>query len=377
MMTPNFSANFFTLTDEDNPLIDRKYPNDRLVEDDLPRVDYIHYKGIPDFRQAAMRVPQSTDTRARVAPTPQQTQLPIIRVHHAPASRSQTPTQPDITPKTDNQSLSSRQAVAPANAPQALLQQQQALAQKQQAEEIAQYEAKVAAALANPTLHQGLLNQRKSILQSQAIVKQHAIFAELATDLQNIDLSTATLTETAALIYQQAVFDVRTFEADNSRDLPALSASNPPITAPMSAKPQHAVPLIEQFANEGISDAMLRQALWLFEGNAALGITQDSEQALALLQAAAKQQDSRAEKLLSKLYYAGHLLPQDSTQGEFWLEQAAAHGHTEALRMTQAIANLSVLQQTKQADNQYLKRLIFGLIALLLLMVGVLIGVKT
>ena len=137
-----------------------------------------------------------------------------------------------------------------------------------------------------------------------------------------------------------------------------------------------AVQIIDEFAKNGLADALLRQALWLFEGNHLLKISQNSQQALLLLQQAASQHDNRAEKLLSKLYYAGHGVEQDSEMGKYWLELAAAHGHPDAMRISQGIATLSLLKQTQREDTSYGKKMVLATAALIVLMILIFVAVK-
>ena len=137
-----------------------------------------------------------------------------------------------------------------------------------------------------------------------------------------------------------------------------------------------AVQIIDEFAKNGLADALLRQALWLFEGNHLLKISQNSQQALLLLQQAASQHDNRAEKLLSKLYYAGHGVEQDNEMGKYWLELAAAHGHPDAIRISQGIATLSLLKQTQREDTSYGKKMALATVALIMFMILIFLAVK-
>ncbi|MGD4318105.1 hypothetical protein QT621_26870, partial [Xanthomonas citri pv. citri] len=161
--------------------------------------------------------------------------------------------------------------------------------------------------------HEGLLNQRKSIAESQAVVNKHAIFGELAQDLQTIQWLESNLTEQNRAMYEKAVALIQTAQSsgnaseNNLLEINALennvlednvAAENiveNTISADNLAK---AVQLIDEFAENGRADALLRRALCLCEGNHLLQISQNSKQALLLLQQAASQQDTRSEKLL-------------------------------------------------------------------------------
>ena len=97
---------------------------------------------------------------------------------------------------------------------------------------------------------------------------------------------------------------------------------------------------------------------------------------LLLLQQAASQHDNRAQKLLSKLYYAGHGVEQDREMGKYWLELAAAHGHPDAIRISQGIATLSLLKQTQREDTSYGKKMALATAALIIFMILIFVAVK-
>ena len=408
MIASRFSHPKF-ITDEDNPLIDRKYPNEMTADDGvaLPQIYRFDFAEVPDFSQTVMQitpvidapnimdtsndhkalsenVTPATDKSVHVA---QQTASSV-----APTSLNNPLTSQSLTRKIPSKTRSNRQVIAQARAQAKQIEQQkQQQEQQRQAEEVARYQAEVEAALLNPTLHEGLLNQRKSIAESQAVVNKHAIFGELAQDLQTIQWLESNLTEQNRAMYEKAVALIQAAQSsgnaseNNLLEINALennvlednvAAENiveNTISADNLAK---AVQLIDEFAENGLADALLRQALWLFEGNHLLKISQNSQQALLLLQQAASQQDNRAEKLLSKLYYAGHGVEQDNEMGKYWLELAAAHGHPDAIRISQGIATLSLLKQTQREDTSYGKKMALATAALIMFMILIFVAVK-
>jgi len=296
-------------------------------------------------------------------------------------------TSQSLTSKIPSKTRSNRQVIAQARAQAKQIEQQkQQQEQQRQAQEIARYRAEVEAALLNPTLHEGLLNQRKSIAESQAVVNKHAIFGELAQDLQTIQWLDSDMTEQSRTMYEKAVVLIQTAQSrDNLLESNVLENSVPEdnVAAENVVKNNisadnlaEAVKAIDEFAENGLADALLRQALWLFEGNHLLKISQNPQQALLLLQQAASQHDNRAEKLLSKLYYAGHGVEQDSEMGKYWLELAAAHGHPDAMRISQGIATLSLLKQTQREDTSYGKKMVLATAALIVLMILIFVAVK-
>lgn len=408
MIASRFSHPKF-ITDEDNPLIDRKYPNEMAADDGvaLPQIYRFDFTEVPDFSQTVMQItpvidaPYMMDKRndhevvsENVTPATdksvhmaQQTASSAV-----PTSLNNPLASQSLTSKIPSKTRSNRQVIAQARAQAKQIEQQKQLEEQQrQAQEIARYQAEVEAALLNPTLHEGLLNQRKSIAESQAVVNKHAIFGELAQDLQTIQWLESNMTEQNQTMYEKAVALIQTAQSsgnaseNNLLEINALennvlednvAAENiveNTISADNLAK---AVQLIDEFAENGLADALLRRALWLFEGNHLLKISQNSQQALLLLQQAASQQDNRAEKLLSKLYYAGHGVEQDREMGKYWLELAAAHGHPDAIRISQGIATLSLLKQTQREDTSYGKKMALATAALIIFMILIFVAVK-
>lgn len=408
MIASRFSHSQF-VTDEDNPLIDRKYPNEMAADDGvaLPQIYRFDFTELPDFSQTVMQITPVIDApnimdkhNDHKAVLENVTPASDISVRMAKKTASSVPpasiknplTSHSLTSKIPSKTRSNRQVIAQARAQAKQIEQQKQLEEQQrQAQEIARYQAEVEAALLNPTLHEGLLNQRKSIAESQAVVNKHAIFGELAQDLQTIQWLDSDMTEQSRTMYEKAVALIQAAQSsgnaseNNLLEINALennvlednvAAENiveNTISADNLAK---AVQLIDEFAENGLADALLRRALWLFEGNHLLKISQNSQQALLLLQQAASQHDNRAEKLLSKLYYAGHGVEQDNEMGKYWLELAAAHGHPDAIRISQGIATLSLLKQTQREDTSYGKKMALATAALIIFMILIFVAVK-
>lgn len=408
MIASRFSHSKF-ITDEDNPLIDRKYPNEMAADDSvaLPQIYRFDFTEVPDFSQTVMQITPVIDApNMMVMPNAHEAILEnvtpatdkSVRMAQqtassaAPTSFNNPLTSQSLTSKIPSKTRSNRQVIAQARAQAKQIEQQKQFEEQQrQAEEVARYKAEVEAALLNPALHEGLLNQRKSIAESQAVVNKHAIFGELAQDLQTIQWLDSDMTEQSRTMYEKAVALIQTAQSrDNllksnvlennllendalEDNVPAENVIENTISADNLAT---AVKVIDEFAENGFADALLRQALWLFEGNHLLKISQNSQQALLLLQQAASQHDNRAEKLLSKLYYAGHGVEQDSEMGKYWLALAAAHGHPDAIRISQGIATLSLLKQTQREDTSYGKKMVLATAALIMFMILIFVAVK-
>ena len=395
MIASRFSHPKF-INDEDNPLIDRKYPNEMAADDDvaLPQIYRFDFTEVPDFSQTVMQITPVIDApNIMVMPNDHEalsenvTPATDKSLHMAQPTVSSTSlknplTSQSLTSKIPSKTRSTRQVIAQARAQAKQIEQQkQQEEQQRQAQEIARYQAEVEAALLNPTLHEGLLNQRKSIAESQAVVNKHAIFGELAQDLQTIQWLDSDMTEQNRAMYEKAVALIQAAQSSGNllennlleNDVLEDNVVENTISADNLAK---AVQVIDEFAKNGLADALLRQALWLFEGNHLLKISQNSQQALLLLQQAASQQDNRAEKLLSKLYYAGHGVEQDNEMGKYWLALAAAHGHPDAMRISQGIATLSLLKQTQREDTSYGKKMALATAALIMFMILIFVAVK-
>nr|WP_312539299.1 MULTISPECIES: hypothetical protein [unclassified Moraxella] len=403
MIASRFSHPKF-ITDEDNPLIDRKYPNEMTADDGvaLPQIYRFDFAEVPDFSQTVMQItpvidaPNMMDRPSNheavlenVTPaTDKSVRMAKKTASSVPPTSIKNPlTSQSLTRKIPSKTRSNRQVIAQAKAQAKQIEQQKQLEEQQrQAEEVARYQAEVEAALLNPTLHEGLLNQRKSIAESQAVVNKHAIFGELAQDLQTIQWLESNLTEQNRAMYEKAVALIQAAQSrdnllkSNVLEINALENNvleENVIENTLSADNlSKAVQIIDEFAENGLADALLRRALWLFEGNHLLKISQNSQQALLLLQQAASQQDNRAEKLLSKLYYAGHGVEQDREMGKYWLELAAAHGHPDAIRISQGIATLSLLKQTQREDTSYGKKMALATAALIIFMILIFVAVK-
>lgn len=403
MIASRFSHSQF-VTDEDNPLIDRKYPNEMIADDGvaLPQIYRFDFTEVPDFSQTVMQITPVIDApnimvmpNDHEAVTENVTPATDKPVHMAQQTASSVPPTPlnnpltsqSLTRKIPSKTRSNRQIIAQARAQAKQIEQQKQFEEQQrQAQEFARYQAEVEAALLNPTLHEGLLNQRKSIAESQAVVNKHAIFGELAQDLQTIQWLDLDMTEQNRAMYEKAVALIQTAQSSGNLlennllensvledNVPAENVVENTLSADNLAT---ALKVIDEFAENGLADALLRRALWLFEGNHLLKISQNSQQALLLLQQAASQHDNRAEKLLSKLYYAGHGVEQDSEMGKYWLELAAAHGHPDAIRISQGIATLSLLKQTQREDTSYGKKMALATAALIMFMILIFVAVK-
>lgn len=131
--------------------------------------------------------------------------------------------------------------------------------------------------------------------------------------------------------------------------------------------------LLQSAAEDGNTAAMLRLAMYELLGE---GLTADSDNqkksGVEWVNQAASKNDSRAQRLLSKMYYQGVGLSQDIDSGKYWLEQAADNGHTEAANLVQQWQQAEMLLTTQKQEQHSTKRyqlLIGAIIAVALLII--------
>jgi len=132
-------------------------------------------------------------------------------------------------------------------------------------------------------------------------------------------------------------------------------------------------PRAQEAANAGHTAAMLRLAMYelLDEGLAGDKVA-GTASGVEWVKQAASQDDSRAQRLLSKMYYQGLGVTQDIDNGKYWLTQAAKNGHAEAADLVAHWQQAQVLMTTKKQEQHSIKRYqillgVVGVIALLIL----------
>ncbi|MEL0618873.1 tetratricopeptide repeat protein [Psychrobacter proteolyticus] len=130
---------------------------------------------------------------------------------------------------------------------------------------------------------------------------------------------------------------------------------------------------LQAAAEDGNTAAMLRLAMYELLGE---GLTADSDNqkksGVDWVNQAASKNDSRAQRLLSKMYYQGVGVSQDIDSGKYWLEQAADNGHAEAANLVQQWQQAEMLLTTQKQEQHSTKRyqlLIGAIIAVALLII--------
>ncbi len=131
--------------------------------------------------------------------------------------------------------------------------------------------------------------------------------------------------------------------------------------------------ILQSAAEDGNTAAMLRLAMYELLGE---GLTADSnnqkKSGVEWVNQAASKNDSRAQRLLSKMYYQGVGVSQDIDSGKYWLEQAADNGHAEAANLVKQWQQAEMLLTTQKQEQHSTKRyqlLIGAIIAVALLII--------
>ena len=142
------------------------------------------------------------------------------------------------------------------------------------------------------------------------------------------------------------------------------------------AAKQQALAKLQDAAHAGNSAAMLRLAMYELLGE---GISTDKvtgrEAGAEWVKQAASKNDSRAQRLLSKLYYQGFGVPQDMTNGKYWLEQASENGHVEAASLVSQWQQAQALISTQKQEQHSLKRyqLLFAVIIVVAILIFIIV----
>lgn len=127
---------------------------------------------------------------------------------------------------------------------------------------------------------------------------------------------------------------------------------------------------LQNAAKLGHTSAMLRMAMYqLLDEGLDTDLESSKEAGVALVKQAADKQDSRAQRLLSKMYYQGVGVAQDLDSGNYWLAQAAKNGHAEAAELEAQWQKAQALITTQQQEQHSIKRYQLLIAAILVLTV--------
>jgi len=192
------------------------------------------------------------------------------------------------------------------------------------------------------------------------------LFTQLMTELKEIEV----MQSAGESDYQQASRILEQFEQ-------YIAKQNTP-RAQVKFAPKHlavkkqALLKLQTAAEAGNTAAMLRLAMYELLGE---GVTAETEAALAAgaewVKQAASKNDSRGQRLLSKMYYQGLGVAQDIDNGKYWLEQAAKNGHAEAASVLEQWQQAQALITTQKQEQHSSKR--YQLLLAAVVMVALLI----
>ncbi|MGP5648099.1 tetratricopeptide repeat protein [Psychrobacter celer] len=192
------------------------------------------------------------------------------------------------------------------------------------------------------------------------------LFTQLMTELKEIEV----IQSAGESDYQQASRILEQFEQ-------YIAKQNTP-RAQVKFAPKHlavkkqALLKLHTAAEAGNTAAMLRLAMYELLGE---GVTAEIEAALAAgaewVKQAASKNDSRGQRLLSKMYYQGLGVAQDIDNGKYWLEQAAKNGHAEAVSVLEQWQQAQALITTQKQEQHSSKR--YQLLLAAVVMVAILI----
>ena len=196
------------------------------------------------------------------------------------------------------------------------------------------------------------------------------LFSQLLTELDEIEvpqIAGKTEYEQACKILDQ--FEQHIAKQEKPRAQVTFSQQH------LAAK-QQALAKLQDAAHAGNSAAMLRLAMYELLGE---GVNADKvagmESGVEWVKQAASKNDSRAQRLLSKLYYQGFGVPQDMTNGKYWLEQAAKNGHPEAASLMSQWQQAQTLISTQKQEQHSLKRyqLLFAVIIVIAILIFIIV----
>lgn len=196
------------------------------------------------------------------------------------------------------------------------------------------------------------------------------IFSQLLIELDKIEQP-----QTAGNIeYQQAYKVLEQFEqhiAKQSKPRAQINFSE----RHLAAKKQ-ALLKLQEAAYAGNTAAMLRLAMHelLGEGLAADKLT-GTETGVDWVKQAASKDDSRAQRLLSRMYYQGIGVVQDINNGKYWLEQAAQNGHVEAASLVAQWQQAQALITTQKQEQHSIKRyqLLLAIVIIMALLILIIV----
>lgn len=188
----------------------------------------------------------------------------------------------------------------------------------------------------------------------KSIVASHGIFAELMQDIITIPVQQNVGNDAYKKVNQ--FFGKLDKAYPKSDEKNAQHAIINKLTEQQKNNLSKAKNMLQKLAEQGNTDAMLHLAVYLMQGK---WFEKNQQQGLALIQTAANAQDSRAMRMMSKLYYQGLGVNTDVNIGRHWLNLAADKGHEEAKKLIKQmdLAQIMIAERKEEikSDDRLLK----------------------
>ena len=208
------------------------------------------------------------------------------------------------------------------------------------------------------------MDPQQAGINSKPIAPTPEMFTQLLDELKSIEVAQTNGNED----YNQACKTLDQFERHIARQHTARSEVK--FSPDHQQQRQQALVKLQDAASVGHTGALLRLAMYelLGEGlvatdrNTVINIDNNTdkkigkEAGIELVKQAANANDSRGQRLLSRLYYRGFGVTQDIQSGKHWLEQAAKNGHSEAATLVAEWQQAERLMTTRQQDQHSTKR---------------------
>ena len=209
------------------------------------------------------------------------------------------------------------------------------------------------------------MDPQQAGINSKPIAPTPEMFTQLLDELNSIEVAQTNGNED----YNQACKTLDQFERHIARQHTARSEVK--FSPDHQQQRQQALIKLQDAASVGHTGAMLRLAMYELLGEALIvdadnNTDKKASKAAGIerIKQAANANDSRAQRLLSRLYYRGFGqgleqgfgIVQDMQSGRYWLEQAAKNGHSEAATLVAEWQQAERLMTTRQQDQHSTKR---------------------
>ncbi len=216
--------------------------------------------------------------------------------------------------------------------------------------------------------------QQVAVTTNQPVAPTPEMFTQLLDELNRIEVAQTNGNED----YSQACKILDQFERHIARQKTARSEAV--FSDAHQQQRQQALIKLQDAASVGHTGAMLRLAMYELLGEGLVAGADNNtnkkaskEAGIELVKQAANANDSRGQRLLSRLYYRGFGITQDIQSGRHWLEQAAKNGHSEAATLVAEWQQAQTLITTRQQEQHSTKRYQWLIIAVIIAAIALII----